>query len=348
MSTVNQQTLAESGTEGRPPILEKGSYVPWASRFFRFLDNKKEEGELMRDRYYADIKVMNYILQGIPNDIYNFVDACEDAQGMWQRVKRLMQVIIEQRVKVNQKARFLELKRRNYEDTILKTNTPYPSRKIRISKKNLMMRLMREPVRNILEFHERSILSKNKGLVAETFDWDEEEVYDDEDMTQVTVLIALADIGKNHARNAKLYVVTFQIQNTKLIKINHALQEQLKEERKLNEKWLNISNKIPKSKDWVERFNLDSKLPNFNIGRILTPESQTVNEYLKLTKATTNIESSKGEDHRTSDHKMYVASLKNSENYKAQPYQYALPSKQILKARAKPFPPCTNCGFNDH
>ncbi|GKE13745.1 hypothetical protein Tco_1421322 [Tanacetum coccineum] len=29
----------------------------------------------------------------------------------------------------------------------------------------------------------------------------------------------------------------------------------------------------------------------------------------------------KGEDHRTSDHEMYTASLKRSENYKAQPYQ---------------------------
>ncbi|GKB79574.1 retrovirus-related pol polyprotein from transposon TNT 1-94 [Tanacetum coccineum] len=45
---------------------------------------------------------------------------------------------------------------------------------------------------------------------------------------------------------------------------------------------------------------------------------------------------------------MYVASLKNSENYKVQPYQYALPSKQILKAKAKPYPPCTHCVFNDH
>ncbi|GJT09122.1 hypothetical protein Tco_0843584 [Tanacetum coccineum] len=45
---------------------------------------------------------------------------------------------------------------------------------------------------------------------------------------------------------------------------------------------------------------------------------------------------------------MYTASLKRSENYKAQPYQYASPSKQILKAKAKPFPPCTYYGFNDH
>ncbi|GJW89551.1 hypothetical protein Tco_0167104 [Tanacetum coccineum] len=48
MSTANQQTLVESGAESRPSILEKGSYVLWASRFLRFLDNKREEGELMR------------------------------------------------------------------------------------------------------------------------------------------------------------------------------------------------------------------------------------------------------------------------------------------------------------
>ncbi|GJR48053.1 hypothetical protein Tco_1316156 [Tanacetum coccineum] len=40
------------------------------------------------------------------------------------------QVIIEQRVKVNQKARILVLKQRNHEDIVLTTNTPYPSRKI--------------------------------------------------------------------------------------------------------------------------------------------------------------------------------------------------------------------------
>nr|GEU39361.1 hypothetical protein [Tanacetum cinerariifolium] len=46
---------------------------------------------------------------------------------------------------------------------------------------------------------------KNKGLVVETFDWDEEEVSNDEEETQVKVPMALADdklsMGKNHARN---------------------------------------------------------------------------------------------------------------------------------------------------
>ncbi|GKC53154.1 hypothetical protein Tco_1075899 [Tanacetum coccineum] len=56
----------------------------------------------------------------------------------------------------------------------------------------------------------------------------------------------------------------------------------------------------------------------------------------------------KREYHKTSDHEMYTTSLKRSENYKAQPYQYASSSKKILKAKAKHFPPCTHCGFNDH
>nr|GEU59230.1 hypothetical protein [Tanacetum cinerariifolium] len=47
MSTSNQQTLVESGASDRPLILEKGSYVPWASRFKRFLDNKQEDREHM-------------------------------------------------------------------------------------------------------------------------------------------------------------------------------------------------------------------------------------------------------------------------------------------------------------
>ncbi|GJS48863.1 hypothetical protein Tco_0598984 [Tanacetum coccineum] len=50
---------------------------------------------------------------------------------------------------------------------------------------------------------------------------------------------------------------------------------------------------VLKSKDWVERHNLDSKLPNFNTGRILVLENQAVNECLKLTEAPTDPESSK-------------------------------------------------------
>ncbi|GJR05617.1 retrovirus-related pol polyprotein from transposon TNT 1-94 [Tanacetum coccineum] len=335
---------------------------------------------------------------------------------------------------------------------------------------------------------------KNKGLVVETFDWDEEEVSDEEEVTQVKVLMALADdeltVGKSHARNGEWVDITmrkslFKIKTTELINVKSWLQEQLKEEKKINEKWLTSSKKVsqciseqiphqkkkvlggelltessskknenenlfvpasmgydqemvPKTKDWVERLNPDSKLPNFNTGRILVPESQAVNESLETSNTPESSKDSeaefltplpplffrelhqaqsvsgtvtvseskqttpsvptevkdteqesklneltklvqmlidekvnsdqktqesnskiqkaeilycmicKREDHRTSDHEMYIASLKRSENYKARPYQYASSSNQILRAKAKPFPPCTHCGFNDH
>ncbi|GJW02757.1 hypothetical protein Tco_1561613 [Tanacetum coccineum] len=127
----NQQTLADSRANEIPPMLERGNYIPWESRFRRFLDNKLEEGERMwnsiqngpyvrpkipdphntkningnvkqileplskmtkgnKKQYIADVKVMNYLLQAIPNDIYNSVDACKNAKEMWERIKRLM------------------------------------------------------------------------------------------------------------------------------------------------------------------------------------------------------------------------------------------------------------------
>nr|GEZ29792.1 hypothetical protein [Tanacetum cinerariifolium] len=46
--------------------------------------------EANKKQYFKDVKVMNYLLQAIPNDIYNFMDACKDAKQIWKRIKRLM------------------------------------------------------------------------------------------------------------------------------------------------------------------------------------------------------------------------------------------------------------------
>nr|GEW92776.1 hypothetical protein [Tanacetum cinerariifolium] len=66
----------------------------------------------------------------------------------------------------------------------------------------------------------KTFLPKNKGLVAEIFDWDEEEVFEDEEVTQVKVLIALADneltVGKSHARNGEWVDITIRKVNTLL------------------------------------------------------------------------------------------------------------------------------------
>ncbi|GJV53425.1 hypothetical protein Tco_1449166 [Tanacetum coccineum] len=50
--------------------------------------SKMTEGN--KKQYIADVKVMNYLLQAIPNDIYNSVDACKNAKYMWEQIKQLM------------------------------------------------------------------------------------------------------------------------------------------------------------------------------------------------------------------------------------------------------------------
>ncbi|GJX43876.1 hypothetical protein Tco_0260552 [Tanacetum coccineum] len=47
MYASNQQTLTNSGASDRPLMFEKGNYIPWESRFRRFIDNKLEDGERM-------------------------------------------------------------------------------------------------------------------------------------------------------------------------------------------------------------------------------------------------------------------------------------------------------------
>nr|GEY63340.1 retrovirus-related Pol polyprotein from transposon TNT 1-94 [Tanacetum cinerariifolium] len=65
-----------------------------------------------------------------------------------------------------------------------------------------------------------SLAEKNKVLVAKTFDWDEEEVFDEEEVTRVKLLMALVDdeltVGKNHARNGKWIDITMINVNTLL------------------------------------------------------------------------------------------------------------------------------------
>ncbi|GJZ12251.1 retrovirus-related pol polyprotein from transposon TNT 1-94 [Tanacetum coccineum] len=172
---------------------------------------------------------------------------------------------------------------------------------------------------------------------------------------------------------------------------------------------------VLKTKELVERLNLDSKLLNFNTGRILVPECQAINESLKPTKASDIPESSKDSEAESltplhplknlqgaspSSEVMPLTfqphspkerpslgimkhtnpethdSLKKSVSgpvtvSETEPTTPSVPiefkdteqeskineltklvqmliDKKILKAKAKPFPPYTHCGFNDH
>ncbi|GKE93896.1 hypothetical protein Tco_1574991 [Tanacetum coccineum] len=115
-SKTYQQSLAEAGSETRPPMLERGSYIPWASRFKRFLNRKRENQkwllkalevgpyvfrniiptgliiprlqeveDLQGDDllyYDTEMELTNMILLSIPNEIYNSVDSCKTAKEM--------------------------------------------------------------------------------------------------------------------------------------------------------------------------------------------------------------------------------------------------------------------------
>nr|GEV56962.1 retrovirus-related Pol polyprotein from transposon TNT 1-94 [Tanacetum cinerariifolium] len=136
----------------------------------------------------------------------------------------------------------------------------------------------------------KTLQPKNKGLVAKIFDWDKEEVSNNEEVSQVKVLMALADdeltVGKSHARNGE---------------------------------WVDIT---------IRKINT-----------LLSMDEYADTLYCMICKK---------EDHKTSDHEMYIAYFKRTKSYMVQPYQYASTSKQILKAKEKPFLPCTYCGFIDH
>ncbi|GKB17872.1 hypothetical protein Tco_0851795 [Tanacetum coccineum] len=215
-----------------------------------------------------------------------------------------------------------------------------------------------------LKFSEpKDLPPKNKGLVAETFNWDEEEVSDEEEVIQVKVLMALADdkltVRKSHARNGEWSTSHIEKSVSGTVTVSETKQttpsvptkvKDTKQESRLNELTKLVQMLIN------EKVNSDQKTQesNSNIQKAESSKSVDLSKISQDSKPKMYIAIGfstmicKREDHRTSNHDMYIASLKRSESYKAQPYQYASSSKQILIAKAKPFPPCTHYGFNDH
>nr|GEV64403.1 Gag-Pol polyprotein [Tanacetum cinerariifolium] len=75
---IVRETLAKS-TEGAP------QFGPEQSRVY--FDLTSEE----KDRYNADIRATNILLQGLPKDIYTFINHNTDANDIWDNVKMLLE-----------------------------------------------------------------------------------------------------------------------------------------------------------------------------------------------------------------------------------------------------------------
>ncbi|GJX07530.1 retrovirus-related pol polyprotein from transposon TNT 1-94, partial [Tanacetum coccineum] len=81
MSTCKtyQQLLADVGSENRPPMLERGSYIPWASRFRRYLNRKRDNRKWL-------LKALD---EG-PYEFKNFLSEGESLVSIYNRFAQLM------------------------------------------------------------------------------------------------------------------------------------------------------------------------------------------------------------------------------------------------------------------
>nr|GEW01838.1 hypothetical protein [Tanacetum cinerariifolium] len=172
------------------------------------------------------------------------------------------------------------------------------------------------------EYHERALYHTDSKLQKDykteykkikaklaLLEASEEEVFKDEEVTQVKVLMALVDdelnVKNSHARNGAWVDITIRKVNTLVSMDEDAdwqnyLNEQIPHQKKkvlggelltkslskinINENAFILASMgydqemVPKTKDWIERLNPDSILPNFNTGRILVLGSQAVNK----------------------------------------------------------------------
>ncbi|GKD28524.1 hypothetical protein Tco_1239302 [Tanacetum coccineum] len=97
MTNTYQQSLADAGLEIHPPMLEKGNYVPWSSRFLRFIDGRKENRKFLRASIFNGPYVMKEIdattctLENPEKKTQNKDDLTGDEKKYeWERHSRLM------------------------------------------------------------------------------------------------------------------------------------------------------------------------------------------------------------------------------------------------------------------
>nr|GEX30779.1 hypothetical protein [Tanacetum cinerariifolium] len=81
-----RRSTSGTGSESRPPMLNKENYIPWSSRLLRYAKSRPN-GKLIHN------SILNcpYVRKMIPEpDIYAAVNSCETAQEIWLRVQQIM------------------------------------------------------------------------------------------------------------------------------------------------------------------------------------------------------------------------------------------------------------------
>ncbi|GKE73237.1 hypothetical protein Tco_1535278, partial [Tanacetum coccineum] len=95
------------GSDTQPPMLDKTDFASWQQRIHLYC--RGTEGALHlgperprvysdlspkdKERYNADIRVANILLQGLPKDIYTLINHYTNAKDIWDNVKMLLEVV---------------------------------------------------------------------------------------------------------------------------------------------------------------------------------------------------------------------------------------------------------------
>ncbi|GJZ05559.1 hypothetical protein Tco_0539352 [Tanacetum coccineum] len=78
MSNMSKD-IQYAGSDTRPPMLDRTDFESWTL--------SAEE----KERYKADIRATNILLQGIPKDIYPLLNHYTFAKDIWDNVKMILE-----------------------------------------------------------------------------------------------------------------------------------------------------------------------------------------------------------------------------------------------------------------
>ncbi|GKA77786.1 hypothetical protein Tco_0784323 [Tanacetum coccineum] len=205
--------------------------------------------------------------------------------------------------------------------------------------------------------------SKNKGLGAEMFDWDEEIVFDNEDETRVQVLMALADdelsVRKNHTRNGEWIDTTMK-------KVNILLSMDEDSDWQNYLKFINIDLKVSSDPESSKESGSEPQTPlpplknlqrAFPSSEVMTltyqdycPRERSGLGTMKHIKPETQEYSNKNVSRPVTvpNPKPVTSSVPTEVKKDDQESKINELTKLILKSKAKPYPPWTPYGFNDY
>ncbi|GKB88967.1 hypothetical protein Tco_0961239 [Tanacetum coccineum] len=95
-----------ASSDTRPPMLDRTDFASWQQQI-RLYCRERNEGPLHlgperprvysdlspedKERYNADIRATNILLQGLPKDIYSLINHYTDAKDIWDNVKMLLE-----------------------------------------------------------------------------------------------------------------------------------------------------------------------------------------------------------------------------------------------------------------